>query len=390
MKYFLTLLIIIIAFNHSFAQQDKSYRITIKASNIPAKKIYLNTMKRNASRNLSWPTIDSAQINNGVFILHKDTTILEPSWSTNIFYIDSLTKKRKDLVFQNKFYPNQRNSSFLLENTEITITGDAKSPKGLQLTGSPESDMNEQYGLLMPGTYKLDEKIDSLKKTGDKTTLPGIINSRNDSLIVFKKKLFNLTSQYPGSWMILLNIYQNASLFTPTELSQIIQVFSAKVMETPKGKSLSFFGQQSKSLVTGVSFPSFSYFDENKKKIQLSDIKGQNGTIIVFWASWCGPCRREIPELKKLYQTYKSKGINMVSISTDHDINAWKEALKKENMLWTNISNLPGDYKLINKTYNISAIPAIFLLDAQNKIVMPNDYRIPLLKENIEKMLTKN
>jgi len=80
----------------------------------------------------------------------------------------------------------------------------------------------------------------------------------------------------------------------------------------------------------------------------------------------------------------------MVSISTDHDIHAWKGALKKENMPWVNISNLPGDDKLINKTYNITAIPAIFLLDAQNKIVMPNDYRISVLKENIEKMLTKN
>jgi len=175
MKYCLTLLTIFITFNHSFAQKDKSYRITIKASNIPSKKVYLNTMKRDASRNLYWPTIDSAQIKNGIFTLHRDTSLLEPSWSTNIFYLDSLTKKQEYLVFQNKFHPKKRNTSFLLENTEITITGDTKSPKGLQLTGSAESDMNEQYGLLIPGTYKLDEKIASLKKAGNKAALPGLI-----------------------------------------------------------------------------------------------------------------------------------------------------------------------------------------------------------------------
>lgn len=390
MKYCLTLLTIFIAFTHSFAQKDKSYQITIKASNIPSKKVYLNTMKRDPSRNLSWPTIDSAGVNNGIFTLYRDTTLLEPSWSTGIFYLDSLTKKQEYLIFQNKFYRNKRNTSFLLENTEITITGDTKSPKGLRLTGSVESDMNERYGLLIPGTYKLDEKIDSLKKAGNKTAIPSLINSRNDSLIAFKKKLFSLASQYPGSWLILLNVYQNASMMTPTELAQITKIFNSKVLETPKGRSLLTFGQQSKNLISGVSFPLFSYFDENRKKIGLNDIKGQKGTVIVFWASWCGPCRQEIPELKKLYQVYKSKGINMVSISTDHDIDAWKGALKKENMPWVNISNLPGDYKLINKTYNITAIPAIFLLDAQNKIVMPNDYRISLLKENIENMLTKN
>jgi len=390
MKYCLTLLTIFIAFNHSLAQKDNSYRISIKASNIPSKKVYLNTMKRDAARNLTWPTIDSAALNDGIFILQRDTTLLEPSWSTSIFYIDSLTKKQGYLIFQNKFYPNKKSSSFILENTEITITGDIKSPKGLQLTGSGESDMDEQYGLLAPETHKLDLKIDSLKKAGNKTALASVINSRNDSLIAFKKKLFSLASQHQGSWMILLNVYQNASMFTPTELAQVIKIFNIKVMETPKGRSLSTFKQQSKNLVSGVSFPPFSYFDENRKKIGLNSVKGQKGTVIVFWASWCGPCRQEIPELKKLYQAYKSKGINMVSISTDHDIDAWKGALKKENMPWANVSNLPGDYKLINKTYNITAIPAIFLLDAQNKIVMPNDYQISILKENIEKMLTKN
>ena len=77
----------------------------------------------------------------------------------------------------------------------------------------------------------------------------------------------------------------------------------------------------------------------------------------------------------------------MVSISVDHDINAWKKALGIELMQWPNISNLPGDKNEIYKKYNINAIPAIFLLDEKNNIVMTNDYRMPVLRENLDKML---
>ena len=79
----------------------------------------------------------------------------------------------------------------------------------------------------------------------------------------------------------------------------------------------------------------------------------------------------------------------MVSISTDHDIVAWRQAMKEESMAWTNLSNLPGDGKIINSTYNIYAIPSVFLLDAENKIVMPDEYDIPTIREYIEKLLSR-
>lgn len=387
MKKILTLSALLLISRFAFGQQVKFYEIVGTVKNIPSRMVYLNTMKRDAANNLNWPVIDSARITDDRFVFHRDTTLLEPSWSTNIFYIDSLTKKSVYFSFQNKFKDKMKAGSLILENSKMNIAGDIKDSKGLVLTGAPETEILNQFGLLIPGVYKMNNRIDSLKKAGNNEALSQALSIKNDSLISFKKKLLTLSKQNASSWMIMLNVYQNADLFTPNELNEITKVFSQEVLNTPRGKRLLIFSEQSKNLVAGAGFPAFSYKDPAGKTINLNAVKGKNGTIVVFWASWCGPCRAEIPELKKVYNEYKSKGINMVSISVDHDINAWKKALGIELMQWPNISNLPGDKNEIHKKYNINAIPAIFLLDEKNNIVMTNDYRMSVLRENLDKML---
>jgi len=387
MKKILTLSALLLIGRFALGQQVKSYEIVGTVKNILSRMVYLNTMKRDAANNLNWPVIDSARIIDDRFVFHRDTTLLEPSWSTNIFYIDSLTKKSTYFSFQNKFKDKMRAGSLILENSKMNIAGDIKDSKGLVLTGAPETEILNQFGLLIPGVYKMNNRIDSLKKAGNNEALSQALSIKNDSLISFKKKLLTLSKQNASSWMIMLNVYQNADLFTPSELTEITNVFTQDVLNTPKGKRLLIFTEQSKNLVAGANFPAFKYKDVSKKDITLNSVKGKNGTVVVFWASWCGPCRAEIPELKKVYEDYKSKGINMVSISVDHDIIAWKKALNIEKMKWQNIANLPGDKNEIYKKYNINAIPAIFLLDEKNNVVMTNDYRIPVLRENLNKML---
>ena len=124
-----------------------------------------------------------------------------------------------------------------------------------------------------------------------------------------------------------------------------------------------------RKLQTGKLFPDFNYFTTNSETKKLNDVKGTNYTLIVFWASWCNPCRQEIPELKKLHNEYQKKGVSIVSISIDRDINKWKQALAAENMPWANLSNLPGNYNEVMEQYNIKAIPEMYLLDKDNKII---------------------
>lgn len=124
-------------------------------------------------------------------------------------------------------------------------------------------------------------------------------------------------------------------------------------------------------------FPDFTYPDTLGRKISLNSIKGKKVTLVVFWASWCAPCRKEIPALKDLYRDYKDKGLSIVSISVDQNINAWKKAVREEKMPWTNVADFPSEEHLIMTKFNINAVPALFLLDKDGQILLTD----PNLKE---------
>lgn len=93
-------------------------------------------------------------------------------------------------------------------------------------------------------------------------------------------------------------------------------------------------------------------------------------TLIDFWASWCAPCRTANPKLVALYNEFKGKGFNIISVSLDDDAAKWKEAIAKDELTWTQVSNLKQmEENPIAMQYGIELIPTTFLLDAKGKIV---------------------
>ena len=92
-------------------------------------------------------------------------------------------------------------------------------------------------------------------------------------------------------------------------------------------------------------------------------------TLIDFWASWCQPCRQENPNVVALYKAFHSKGLNIISVSLDEDAVSWKEAIVKDKLTWTQVSNLKEMKDPIALQYGITQIPTTFLLDAKGKIV---------------------
>lgn len=102
--------------------------------------------------------------------------------------------------------------------------------------------------------------------------------------------------------------------------------------------------------------------------VSLKESLGK-ATLIDFWASWCQPCRQEKPNVVALYNAFHSKGLNIISISLDEDAVSWKEAIAKDKLTWTQVSNLKEMKDPIALQYGITQIPTTFLLDAKGKIV---------------------
>jgi peroxiredoxin len=129
-----------------------------------------------------------------------------------------------------------------------------------------------------------------------------------------------------------------------------------------------------------ISLATFSQPSVGEKagEISLPDVKGANvnlsslqGKVVLidFWASWCGPCRRSEPDLKKLYQKYQSKGFEIYGVSLDEDKFAWKMAIKEDKINWIHVNDSKGE---VAGKWNVMYIPNTFLLDKDGKVVAVN------------------
>jgi thiol-disulfide isomerase/thioredoxin len=111
-------------------------------------------------------------------------------------------------------------------------------------------------------------------------------------------------------------------------------------------------------------------------------------TIVDFWASWCGPCRKENPNVVAIYKELHSKGLNIIGVSLDKEAKAWKEAIAKDNLTWTQVSNLKFWEEPIAAQYGVQSIPATFILDATGKVVA-QDLRGDELRAKVLELLAK-
>lgn len=144
-----------------------------------------------------------------------------------------------------------------------------------------------------------------------------------------------------------------AKMSSREEITQIVSVL--------KSQSNASVGK----LITGFQMPS----PENKNTRLYDEIKKNKITIIDFWASWCGPCRKEMPDLSKLYNRYHAKGMGIIGISFDKDASKWKKAIHDMNMNWVQMSDLSGWESLAAKELGITSIPFTIIVDNKGVIL---------------------
>lgn len=134
----------------------------------------------------------------------------------------------------------------------------------------------------------------------------------------------------------------------------------------------------------GVMFTDLTMNDTEGKECKLSQWVGKGNYVLVdFWASWCGPCRAEMPNVVAAYEKYHSKGFDVVGVSFDQKADAWKKAIEQIGMKWHNISDLKGWQCAASDAYGISSIPSNILLDGNGRIVAA-DLRGETLQSTLE------
>ena len=193
----------------------------------------------------------------------------------------------------------------------------------------------------------------------------------------------------PKSYLSLLFLEQFMSQpnADQVKLKKIYESLDPSLKATKAAKKIKKSLDALTSTTVGSVAPAFSAPDVNGKMVSLKESLGKV-TIIDFWASWCGPCRQENPNVVALYNEFHAKGLNIIGVSLDKEGEGdkWKEAIAKDGLTWPEVSNLKWWQDPIAKQYNVQSIPATFLLDASGKIIA-KDLRGEELKAKVASLL---
>lgn len=305
-----------------------------KISGLPAKKIYLIEA-------YSAKILDSTTYNGHFFILkYKKKKGFEPMLVSLVFY--NKDKIMQVLGYQNSYAGlHMGSTAFMLENGLTKITGVFKET--YHNTTNPFILVAGEQTKAYFNTDRLDF---------------GYI-SENDSIKRIKKinNYIKIIKTYPNSYFLISLLNNYRLLYTKDELKKLANCFTSELKASENGikvfKTINILS--SNNILTNLTVSTI-----DGKKVNVLGNTNQTH-VLIFWASWCGPCRQEIPFFKKIYKQIKQKNISFSSISIDKDKSSWIKALNFEKMNW-NQYIVESDANEIQDTFRFSSIPFLAII----------------------------
>ncbi|HZL09838.1 MAG TPA: TlpA disulfide reductase family protein [Prolixibacteraceae bacterium] len=331
--------------------QTPSYQVSVKLDAAEG-EAYLS--KR---INGEWIKLDSAELKNG------ECQFAGVVKNPEVWYLSVSAKNEK--------------LPFFIENAVISISGLADSLSFAKVTGS----------LVHDEFQAIQDKLDQLDKQGtvlfnqSKEAAELGDKNKSDNLIAQAEDVFNSIDNQQKDYIKA----NPASYVSPYLLGRVYYDMEADVLDgflsglDPKLDSVSTVISlknrvaKLKTVAIGEIAPDFTMNDVDGNPVKLSDIYSKNEyTLIDFWASWCGPCRRENPNVVAVFNQYKIKGFGVLGVSLDGEKGRWVKAIADDQLTWPHVSDLKGWKNEAAAIYSVNSIPANLLVDKTGKIIGRN------------------
>lgn len=326
--------------------------------------------------------IDSAVIKTGKFLLKGK---LEQPGMYNLIIEKTADGDRSNWLA----------SRFYLENSDISYKGHVDSlrtyfwsqetfRKDPVVTGSATHDLYRQYQKETAAVNKkcraLDDKylevyhlpsMDGVFNTAEGVQLTKemdkLAKERDILQWKFIEKNPGTVVGYDLAKQLLSGMYVN---LTVPQINQLTDLITNAWVNHPKmAEQFKAAAEKAKPMALGQKYQDIELMNPEGKMVKLSEYVPEGKyAMLEFWASWCGPCRGEIPHLRHVYKDYKDKGFEIISISIDKNKADWDKAMKEENMVWKQLCDPNGFEGPVAQKYNISGVPTCILLDKEGRI----------------------
>jgi len=324
--------------------KTESFKVNVSLKNGNDQILYLQKMVENTPI-----VIDSAVIVNETAVL--TATVDNPQ----ILYLLKVKGKRGSMPF-------------FADNKDVTIVGDMNNPQSVEIMASETqaeldafNEQLEQFSLQIRDLYAVMNEafanndsimMDSLNQVG--TALMEQQDNYRDDYIKTHPESF--VSHY-----ILDGVKQDYPL---DQLKELVGILTN---ESIYKDDLDYYIARQERLEVGQPFLDFTLQTKDGENVKLSEVIANNKlTLVDFWASWCGPCRKENPIVKAAYDQYHELGFDVLGVSVDSDESAWQQAVEDDQLPWTHVRDKEN---IASETYLIYYIPSNFLFDQNGTMV---------------------